>query len=146
MSEEIKNELTTIEENGNVFEVHNAVKAYSSLVPKTQEEKVAFFNAVNAPTDRLKSAVNMTLEVKDIYAEQCQFVNKETGEVTNGIRIVFITADGKSYQSASQGVFTSTQKLLSIMGEPSTWKKPVKIIPYEISKGANRNVLVFKIG
>lgn len=139
------NELITIEENGNVFAVTNSVKAYSSLQPKTEAEKVAFFNMVNAPTDRLKAAVNMTLELKDIYAEQCEFVNQETGDVTPGVRIVFITADGKSYQSASKGVFTSTQKLLSIMGEPSTWKKPVKIIPYEISKGANRNVLVFKM-
>lgn len=139
------NELITIEENGNVFAVTNSVKAYSSLQPKTEAEKVTFFNMVNAPTDRLKAAVNMTLELKDIYAEQCEFVNQETGDVTPGVRIVFITADGKSYQSASKGVFTSTQKLLSIMGEPSTWKKPVKIIPYEISKGANRNVLVFKM-
>ena len=139
------NELITIEENGNVFAVTNSVKAYSSLQPKTEAEKVAFFNMVNAPTDRLKAAVNMTLELKDIYAEQCEFVNQETGDVTPGVRIVFITADGKSYQSASKGVFTSTQKLLSIMGEPYTWKKPVKIIPYEISKGANRNVLVFKM-
>ncbi len=139
------NELITIEENGNVFAVTNSVKAYSSLQPKTEAEKVAFFNMVNAPTDRLKSAVNMTLEIKDIYAEQCEFVNQETGDVTPGVRIVFITTDGKSYQSASKGVFTSTQKLLAIMGEPSNWKKPVKIIPYEISKGANRNVLVFKM-
>lgn len=131
----------------NKFELDfaSATPSYSSLVPNNQEEKVAFFNAINSPTKRLKEMINLEVEVKHIYAEQITFIDKETGECTPGVRIVFISPDGTSYQASSKGVFSSVSKMLKIMGEPKNWKSPVKIKPREISKGADQNVLVFDI-
>lgn len=119
--------------------------SYSSLVPKNDTERVAFFNAVNSPTKRLKEMVNLEVEVQHIYAETIEFIDKETGERVPGVRIVFISPKGESYQASSKGVFSSVSKMLKIFGEPSTWKKPIKIKPREISKGADENVLVFDI-
>lgn len=143
---EIKNELMTTDDTGKyVLNFASAQQSYSSLVPKTQEEKVAFFNAVNNPTRRLKEMVNTEIELVHIYAETIEFIDQENGEETPGVRMVLIDKNGVSYQAASKGIFSSIAKLIQIFGEPKTWKQPVKIRPKEISKGANRNVLVFEL-
>lgn len=139
------NELMLTDDNSLEISLVNAQQFYCSYRPKTDEDKVKFFNAINSPSKRLKEMVNMPVKVKDIYAERCEFVNQETGEVTPGVRMVFISDTGESYQAASKGIFTSTQKLLGVMGRPESWKKPVTIVPKEVSKGANRNVLVFEL-
>lgn len=143
---EIKNELMTTDDSGKyVLNFASAQQSYSSLVPRTMEEKVSFFNAVNNPKKRLKEMVNTEIELVHIYAETIEFIDRETGEASPGVRIVLIDKNGASYQAASKGVFSSISKLLQIFGEPNTWKNPVKIRPKEISKGANRNVLVFEL-
>lgn len=87
----------------------------------------------------------MEINLKHVYAETIMFIDQETGEGTPGVRMVFIDDKGVSYQAASKGVYSCTQKLFQIFGMPSEWKKPVKIRPKEISKGPNSNVLVFEI-
>lgn len=141
----MENYLMTTDDGKFEINLMNAVPTFSSLVPKTQEEKVDFFNAINNPQKKLKSCINMTIALKDIYAEECEFVNAETGEVSKGVRMVLIDAEGVTYQASSKGVFTSMSKLLSIMGHPNTWKKPVNIVPKLIDKGTNRQVLVFEL-
>lgn len=141
----IQNEMMLTDDNSLEISLKNAVQSYCSFTPQTREDKVRFFNSVNSPQKRLRECVNMEIHLKDIYAERCEFINRESNEVTPGVRIVFIDADGVSYQAASKGVFTSTQKLLQIMGEPATWEEPVTVVPKQISKGVNQNVLVFEI-
>lgn len=140
------NEMMTLTDDGKYsLDFSSAKASYCSLVPKTQEEKINFFNAVNSPTKRLKEMVNLEIEVKDIYAEIINFTNTETSEIVPGVRIVLISPTGESYQTSSKGIFSSLSKLLKIMGEPNTWKKPVKIRPKEVSKGADSNVLIFDL-
>lgn len=139
-------EFMTVADEGNfLLDLTSKRTTWSSLTPKTEKEKVSFYNAVNTPSKRLKEMVNMELEISHVYAEMIDFIDQETGEATPGVRMVFIGPDGTSYQAASKGVYSCTQKLFSIFGTPDTWKKPVKIRPKEISKSANRNVLVFEI-
>lgn len=139
------NELMTRTDDGAMtINFASAITAYSSFKPKSDAERVAFFNAVNSPSKRLKEMVNTEVEVEHIYAEQVEFV-QEDGTIEPGVRIVFISPDGTSYQASSKGVFSSVQKLMQIVGEPSTWKKSIKIRPREVSKGANKNVLVFDL-
>lgn len=141
----MENELMLTDDNKFIMNLTKAVTSYCSFQPKTVEEKAKFFNMVNSPEKRLKEMVNLEIALKDIYAEQCEFIDKENGDVTPGVRIVFIDDKGVAYQAASKGIFSSTQKLLSIMGEPKTWKAPVKIRVKEISKGPERNVLIFEL-
>lgn len=141
----MENQLMVADEKNMLMNLTTAVMSYCSFNPKTQQEKAEFFNMVNNPEKRLKEMVNLEIELRDIYAEQCEFVNAETGAISPGVRIVFIDTNGVAYQAASKGIFTSTQKLLQIMGEPRTWKEPVKIRIKEVSKAADRNVLVFEL-
>lgn len=117
---------------------------YCSFAPKTQEERAAFFNLVNSPTERLKTCVNMEIKVRHVYAETCEFVS-EDGEVTPGVRIILIDEKGKGYCAASRGIYNAVQKLFAIMGTPDTWTKPVTIIPRVIDRGTNNQVLTFDL-
>lgn len=140
------NEMMNLADEGNfLMDLTSKRTTWSSLTPKTEKEKVAFYNAVNTPTKRLKEMVNMEVEISNVYAEMIDFIDQETREVRPGVRMVFIGPDGVSYQTASKGVYSCTQKLFAIFGTPDTWKHPVKIRPREISKSANYNVLVFEI-
>lgn len=120
-------------------------KQYSSLVPQSMEEKKAFYNAINSPTDSLKNYINMELDIRHVYAETCTYVSKETGEATPGVRIVLIGADGKSYNTSSQGVFNCLSKIFAIFGEPATWSEPVRVRVKQLSKEANKNVLLLEM-
>lgn len=144
MSEERKDLMVT--EDGKMeLDFASAQQTFCTFKPSNDEERVAFFNAVNSPANTLLKMVNMEIEVSNIYAETIDFVDKETGETTPGVRIVLISPTGEGYQASSKGVFGSVQKMLAIFGHPSTWKQPRVIRPRTISKGADRNVLVFDV-
>lgn len=141
----MENVLQVTDERNMLMDMTSAQASYSSFVPQTMEEKATFFNAVNSPAKRMKEMINTVIKVKHVYAETVDFINQETGETAPGIRIVFIDDKGVSYQAASKGIFSSVKKLFSIYGTPDTWEKPLSIKIKEISKGVNRNVLVFEI-
>lgn len=137
--------LQVTDERNTLMDLSTAQVSYSSWKPQTMEEKAVFFNAVNSSSKRLKEMVNTKINLKHVYAETVDFINQETGVVTSGVRIVFIDDKGVSYQAASKGIFSSLKKLFTIYGTPDTWDKPVPIKIKEVSKGANRNVLIFEI-
>lgn len=140
------NELMNVADEGNfMLDFTTRKNIFCSFTPTSESEKIDFFNQVNMPQKRLKEMINIEISLKHVYAETVTFIDEETGEGVPGVRIVFIDDKGVSYQAASRGVYTCTQKLFQIFGTPDTWKKPVKIRPKEISKSANRNVLVFEI-
>ena len=56
------------------------VTAYSSIKAVSMEEKKAFFNAVNSTEKRIGDCINEVINIKDVYVEVVQCVNRETGE------------------------------------------------------------------
>lgn len=108
---------------------------YCSFTPKTEAEKISLFNAINNPEKRLADCINMQINVVHIYAEIVQCVDDETGEVSSAPRIVFIDDKGTAYQCVSLGIFSAVKKIIKIIGEPVTWKKPLKVEVKQITKG-----------
>lgn len=137
--------LIETDEQGFLMDLTSATVSYSSFEPKTQDEKISFYNAINNPQKRLKDCVNMEISIQHVYCERCVFVG-ETGEITEGVRTVMIDKDGNGYQAASRGIFNCIRKLFSIMGEPKSWEGSVTIIPRLINKSKDRSVLVFDLG
>ncbi len=140
---EEKNELMQREEETGLFMVERK-QAYSSWRPQTEEEKVDFYNMINSPQERLKDNINVVLEIQHVYAERVTLVNND-GELSECVRIILLTTDGKGYACVSSGVFNSLQKLFAIFGEPTTWKNPIKVMPKLISKGNNKSVLTLSL-
>lgn len=74
--------ITTYEEGGLIADLTTATQSFCSMVANTDKEKAALFKVMNNPEGRLKDMINMDIEVKDVYCEAVQCVNKETGELT----------------------------------------------------------------
>lgn len=115
---------------------------FCSMTPKNEDEEIILFNAMNNPEKRIGDCINMTIEVKHVYCEVVTCQNRETGEESTCPRIVLIDKDGIGYQAVSMGVFSALKKVMSIKGNPATWKKPVKLQVKQISKG-DRKLMTF---
>lgn len=117
---------------------------FCSMIPKNEDEEVVLFNAMNNPEKRIGDCINMTINVKHVFCEVVTCVNRETGESNLCPRIVLIDTDGVGYQAVSLGVFSALKKIFAIKGDPTTWKKPVKLQVVQITKG-ERKILTFNM-
>lgn len=105
----------------------NSKELYCSMKMETTEDKKAIFNAMGKCDFRLSDCLNTTIMLKDVIAQKYNKVDDETGEVSEKIRTIFIDENGKTYASASNGLFSSTKKLFALMGTPDTWETPIAI-------------------
>lgn len=117
---------------------------FCSMIPKNEDEEIVLFNAMNNPEKRIGDCINMTINVKHVFCEVVTCVNRETGETNMCPRIVLIDTDGVGYQAVSLGVFSALKKIITIKGNPTTWKKPVKLQVVQITKG-DRKLLTFNM-
>lgn len=108
---------------------------FCSMTPKNEDEEIVLYNAMNAPEKRVGDCINMIIEVKHIYCEAVTCMNRESGEESVCPRIVLIDKDGVGYQAVSMGIYSAVKKLMTIKGNPATWKKPVKLKVTQVTKG-----------
>lgn len=119
------------------LDMTTAKTSFCSMVPASDAEKAAMYNAMNNPDERLSECINKVIEAKDLFIEVVNCTNTETGEVTACPRIVIIDKNGKSYQCVSIGIYSALKKVIQIYGAP-TWEKPVKMEVKQITKGARK--------
>lgn len=134
------NELAMLEKN----EVA-AASVFTTCKPATHAEKIRLFNNINNPNERIRKMINKNIRLKDIYCEKVTFVDKETGEESEGIRIILIDEKGESYACASKGIFNSLKKIFAIFGMPESWEEPITVVPVLVESGKNQ-VLTLEIG
>ena len=68
----------------------------------------------------------------------------ENGRVA-AIRVVLLDAEGNAYSATSEGVVSSLGTLQSVMGHPSTWKRPVRVVAKRgKTRNANRYVITLR--
>lgn len=138
-------ELAIQNDNGCFMLAGSGMHSYCSMVPNNENEQIALFNAINSPQKKLSSMINLEVAVKDVFAEECTYIDKETGEPLPGVRIVLIDEKGESYSTSSRGIFNGLSKLFALFGTPDHWKKPIKIKVRQVSVAVDKNVLVFDI-
>lgn len=118
-----------------IVDLTSRTMQYCSMMATTREEKAKLYNATNNPDFRLADMINMRIELKDVYVEAVQCINKETGAMNTCPRIVLIDKDGVGYQCVSIGVFSAIKKMFGIYGEPQEWEEPIPIMVKQITKG-----------
>lgn len=111
--------------------------AYSSMRSGTMKEKAALYNAMSNPAHKVGDYINKTIRIKDIYVENIELTDEETGEMSNAVRTVLIDVEGDTYQAVSQGVFRSLARLIETFGEP-TWEDGIPCVVRQISLGRNQ--------
>ena len=69
----------------------------------------------------------------------------ENGRVS-AIRVILLDANGNAYSATSEGVVSSLGTLQSVMGHPSTWKRPVRVVAKRVkTRNANRYIITLRI-
>ena len=70
---------------------------YCSKKAESEEEKKELFNALESCDVLLNDIVGTEIEIKDIYVEEKQVVDDETGEVKTKYRTIIFDNEGKTY-------------------------------------------------
>lgn len=127
-----------------MFNWTKVAEQFCTMEANTPEEKRILFKAMNQPDKRLSECINMTLNIKDIYAEVVQITDQNTGEIINAPRIVMIDTNGIGYQCVSKGMLSSLKKLFAVYGSP-TWQEGLAVTVKQIKTRDNRSVLTLDI-
>lgn len=126
-NQEIKNNVMLNEkEELAVFDDTNK-KCYCSKVVETEEDKKALFNALETCDVLLNDIVNQEIDIKDIYVEESQVFDEESGVVKPKYRTIIFDSTGKTYATGSYGIYNVLKKIIKIYGLPTTWENPLKV-------------------
>ena len=113
-----KNELTLFNNNTGAI--------YCSKVTKTSEEKKDLFNALESCDALLNDCVGQEITIKDVYCEEKQVIDEETGETKVKYRTILFDVTGQTYATGSYGIFNVIKKIFAIYGYP-TWDEGIKV-------------------
>ena len=97
----------------------------SSFQADDKEGKLKLLSALNEAED-VSDHLDETINLVDYVAQVVEFVD-ENGEVSEGIRVIILDSEGKSFAALSDGLLKALQTIISVMGHPSTWDEPLPI-------------------
>lgn len=137
---------TITSDNENSLLVGDSRKqTFSSWSPASIEERKAYYNAINMPGKKLSECVNLSLKIRHVYAETCDYKDRETGELTPGVRIVLLDEKGESYNTSSVGIYNCLSKIFQIFGTPEQWAEPLPVKVKQIAPEPNKKVLLLEV-
>lgn len=117
-----------MEEKKNELTLFTGVKAqtFCSKVAEKEEEKKELFNALETCDALLNDCVGQEITIKDIFCEEKEVIDEETGELKKKYRTILFDINGQTYATGSYGIFNVIKKLISIYGLP-TWEEGIKV-------------------
>ena len=109
----------------------------TSLPMKTEAEKKKVLRLTQQQGENIGKFIGKRVVLTDVIAHPQEFVNKETGEVTYGARIILVCKDGKTITCASAGIARSLGMIADVFGPP-TWADGLPVEIEQVTTGANR--------
>ncbi|MED1211873.1 hypothetical protein [Bacillus paranthracis] len=128
------NDIITVDKvTPSIFEAEGSKEVFFSSIQKTDRKSaVKMYNAINSSENALADHTGEVLQITDMVAHAITLEDEQTKENVDALRVVLLDKDGKGYHAVSQGVVSSIQKIISIVG-PAPWTdEPLKIVPYEV--------------
>ena len=116
----------------------NTKNMYCSKKIENEEDKKQMFNALEKCDIKLNDIVGEIITIKDIYIEENEIIDKETGEIKNKYRTILFDENGKTYVTGAYGIYNVLKKLVNIYGTPEFWGEngiKVKVIKKDIGNG-----------
>lgn len=101
-------------------------------------QRVQVYNGLNAPDRKLSEIINEVIELQNFHVVRTEYVDDETGELREGVRITLFAADGTTYYTSSEGVLQSLRLVVDAFGTPALWpdnKLSFKVRQLEHAKG-----------
>lgn len=108
---------------------------FTTVTGETLDDRVKVFNAINSSTP-LADVLGDKLSIVDIVVQKVEVANTETCEVEEAPRVILITKDGKALSATSKGMLSAIKNIISFLGAPSTWEKPLTFVATE-KRGRN---------
>jgi hypothetical protein len=71
------------------------------------DESQVYIMVTGPEAEQLKKAANKELSILYFHAKPAEFINRETGEVRNGVRCVMVGEDGVPYSTSSPSAMRS---------------------------------------
>lgn len=102
-------------------------KIYCSKEVTTEKEKKELFNALESCDVLLNDCVGQELSIKDIYVEEKEIPDKETGELKKKYRTILFDENGQTYVTGSYGIYNVIKKIIGVYGLPDTWVDNLKV-------------------
>ena len=109
---------------------------YASFDTTNDEGRTALFNSTNSCV-LLRDYMNQPIEVAEIVFASTD-ITDEAGELQTVMGVYLIDTNGTSYVSSSTGVIKSVARMVSMLGEPSTWSAPKTVICKETNTAKGR--------
>ena len=122
-------ENQNLNENKGELTLFSGIKqnVYCSKLAETEKEKKELFNALETCDALLNDCVGQEIEIQDIYVEEKQVVDEETGELKTKFRTIIFDKSGQTYATGSYGIFNALKKIVGVYGLPDSWEKPLKV-------------------
>ena len=125
--------------NSELSFVGGAGASISTVDLSTFEGKVKNLNAIqNAQS--ANDYIGKTLNVTDVIFQQAQFVDEETGEISDGVRTILLLDDDTAVAFASDVIVRSIKTIIATFGSPENW--PNHMLPLKVEqkqgKGTHR--------
>lgn len=134
------NDLTLVDEMA-----RSKKQTFCSIEGNTAEERKQIFNAMSKCDYRVADMLNQTITLKDVIIQKYTSVAEDTGEVSEKNRIILIDNEGKTYASASRGLYNGILRLFAIVGMPATWKEPMQVQVCETTTKKGQKTYELKI-
>ena len=125
----MENQNVNVNENKGELTLFSGIKqnVYCSKVAETETEKKELFNALESCDALLNDCVGQEIDIKDIYVEEKQVADSETGEIKTKYRTILFDVNGQTYATGSYGIYNILKKIVQIYGLPENWEKPLKV-------------------
>ena len=135
----MENQNVNVNEEKRELTLFSGIKqnVYCSKVAETEKEKKELFNALESCDALLNDCVGQEIKIKDIYVEEKQVMDDETGEIKTKYRTILFDENGQTYATGSYGIYNILKKIVQIYGLPDSWEKPlvVKVAKRPIGNG-----------
>ena len=125
----MENQNVNVNEEKRELTLFSGIKqnVYCSKVAETEKEKKELFNALESCDALLNDCVGQEINIKDIYVEEKQVMDDESGEIKTKYRTILFDENGQTYATGSYGIYNILKKIVQIYGLPETWEKPLKV-------------------
>ena len=92
----------------------------------TREGKIKLYSALQN-AEKLDEHLNEPLAMVNAVAQAVQVTDDQTGEISNTVRVIIVTANGKAYAATSPTLAAGLNTMFGIFGTPNTWTEPLTI-------------------
>ena len=125
----MENQNLNVNENKGELTLFSGIKQniYCSKIVESEKEKKELFNALESCDALLNDCVGQEINIKDMYVEEKQVIDDETGEIKTKYRTILFDENGQTYATGSYGIYNILKKIVQIYGLPETWEKPLKV-------------------